>query len=113
MPPGTINTWNLLKKNFVQRFCPPSRMAKQLEDIHNFRQDGDETLYQACKKEQLLTLQMSYSRPQQKTNCQYLLQRNQHLHKANVGFSGADPWDDPHSSLKGSRRYVGPLSKVA
>ncbi|GKA70249.1 reverse transcriptase domain-containing protein [Tanacetum coccineum] len=30
---GTINTWDLLKKAFIQRYCPPSMTAKQLEDI--------------------------------------------------------------------------------
>ncbi|GKE62393.1 zinc knuckle CX2CX4HX4C containing protein, partial [Tanacetum coccineum] len=44
---GTINTWDLLKKAFTQRYCPPSKTAKQLEDIHNFKQEGDESLYQS------------------------------------------------------------------
>ncbi|GKE19344.1 putative reverse transcriptase domain-containing protein [Tanacetum coccineum] len=44
---GTINTWDLLKKAFIQRYCSPSKTAKQLEDIHNFAQEGDESLYQA------------------------------------------------------------------
>ncbi|GJS27120.1 putative ribonuclease H-like domain-containing protein [Tanacetum coccineum] len=47
---GTINTWNLLKKAFIQRYCPPSMTAKQLEDIHNFKQEGDESLYQAWER---------------------------------------------------------------
>ncbi|GJS08805.1 hypothetical protein Tco_0365601 [Tanacetum coccineum] len=47
LAPGTINTWDLLKKAFIQRYCPPSMTAKQLEDIHNFKQEGDESLYQA------------------------------------------------------------------
>ena len=47
LPSGTINTWNLLKKAFIQGFFPPSKTAKELEEIYNFRQDGDETLYQA------------------------------------------------------------------
>ena len=50
LPAGTVNTWNLLKKHFIQRFCPPSRTAKQLEEIHNFRQEEDETLYQAWER---------------------------------------------------------------
>ncbi|GKA49325.1 phospholipase-like protein [Tanacetum coccineum] len=45
--PRTINTWDLLKKAFIQRYCPPSMTAKQLEDIYNFKQEGDESLYQA------------------------------------------------------------------
>ncbi|GJS52128.1 cysteine-rich receptor-like protein kinase [Tanacetum coccineum] len=49
-PPGTINTWDLLKKAFIQTYCPPSMTAKQLEDIHNFKQEGDESLYQAWER---------------------------------------------------------------
>ncbi|GKC75488.1 hypothetical protein Tco_1126262 [Tanacetum coccineum] len=29
LPPGTINTWDLLKKAFIQKYCPPSKTAKQ------------------------------------------------------------------------------------
>ncbi|GJS38681.1 hypothetical protein Tco_0563724 [Tanacetum coccineum] len=47
LAPGTINTWDLLKKAFIQRCCPPFMTAKQLEDIYNFKQEGDKSLYQA------------------------------------------------------------------
>ncbi|GJY69288.1 hypothetical protein Tco_0472270 [Tanacetum coccineum] len=47
LPPRTINSWDLLKKAFIQMYCPPSRIAKQLEEIRNFKQEGDVTLYQA------------------------------------------------------------------
>ncbi|GJS78678.1 hypothetical protein Tco_0728559 [Tanacetum coccineum] len=50
LAPGTINTWNLLKKAFIQRYCPPSMTVKQLKDIHNFKQEGDESLYQAWER---------------------------------------------------------------
>ncbi|GJS65729.1 hypothetical protein Tco_0680293 [Tanacetum coccineum] len=50
LAPGTINTWDLLKKAFIQRYCPPSMTAKQLEDIHNFKQEGDKSLYQARER---------------------------------------------------------------
>ncbi|GJZ30920.1 hypothetical protein Tco_0575967 [Tanacetum coccineum] len=50
LAPGTINTWDLLKKAFIQRYCPPSMTVKQLEDIHNFKQEGDESLYQAWER---------------------------------------------------------------
>ncbi|GJU07577.1 hypothetical protein Tco_1124007 [Tanacetum coccineum] len=46
----TINPQDLLKKAFIQRYCPPSKSAIQLEEIHNFKQEGDETLYQAWKR---------------------------------------------------------------
>ncbi|GJZ87082.1 hypothetical protein Tco_0658692 [Tanacetum coccineum] len=50
LAPRTINTWDLFKKAFIQRYCPPSKTAKQLEDIHNFKQEGDESLYQAWER---------------------------------------------------------------
>ncbi|GJZ51480.1 zinc knuckle CX2CX4HX4C containing protein [Tanacetum coccineum] len=43
-PPETVDSWDLLKKAF--RYCPLSRIAKQFEEIRNFKQEGDETLYQ-------------------------------------------------------------------
>ncbi|GJW38932.1 ribonuclease H-like domain-containing protein [Tanacetum coccineum] len=46
LPPGTVNSWDLLKKSFIQRYYPSSKTAKQLEEIRNFKQKGDETLYQ-------------------------------------------------------------------
>ncbi|GKC05651.1 hypothetical protein Tco_0997261 [Tanacetum coccineum] len=48
--PRTINTCDLLKKAFIQRCCPPSKTAKQLEDIRNFKKEGKETLYQAWER---------------------------------------------------------------
>ncbi|GKB34502.1 putative reverse transcriptase domain-containing protein, partial [Tanacetum coccineum] len=50
IPSGTINTWDLLMKAFIQMYYPPSKTAKQLEDIHNFKQEGDETLYQTWER---------------------------------------------------------------
>ncbi|GKC55487.1 protein kinase-like domain, concanavalin A-like lectin/glucanase domain protein [Tanacetum coccineum] len=47
LPLGTVDSWDLLKNAFIQRYCSPSRTAKQLEKIRNFKQEGDETLYQA------------------------------------------------------------------
>ncbi|GJR43174.1 zinc knuckle CX2CX4HX4C containing protein [Tanacetum coccineum] len=38
------------QKAFIQRYCPHSMTAKQLEDIQNFKQEEDESLYQACER---------------------------------------------------------------
>ncbi|GKC15809.1 hypothetical protein Tco_1012591 [Tanacetum coccineum] len=45
-----VNTWDLLKKAFIQRYCPPSKTAKRLEDIHKFKQESDESLYHAWER---------------------------------------------------------------
>nr|GEW10631.1 hypothetical protein [Tanacetum cinerariifolium] len=47
---GTVDSWDILKKAFIQRYRPPSKTAKQLEDICNFKHEGDETLYQAWER---------------------------------------------------------------
>ncbi|GJY29095.1 hypothetical protein Tco_0404862 [Tanacetum coccineum] len=50
LPPGTIDSWDLLKTAIIQMYCPPSKTAKQLEEIRNFKLEGDKTLYQAWKR---------------------------------------------------------------
>ncbi|GKC07544.1 hypothetical protein Tco_0999154 [Tanacetum coccineum] len=47
LTPRAVNTWDLLKKSFILRYYPPSKTTKRLEDIHNFKQESDESLYQA------------------------------------------------------------------
>ncbi|GKC36356.1 hypothetical protein Tco_1048740 [Tanacetum coccineum] len=37
LSPGTINIRDLLKNTFIQRYCPPSKMAKQLEEIDDIK----------------------------------------------------------------------------
>ncbi|GKB49388.1 hypothetical protein Tco_0900141 [Tanacetum coccineum] len=50
LTPGAVNTWDLLKKAFIQRYCPLSKTAKRLEDIHNFKNKSDESLYQVWER---------------------------------------------------------------
>ncbi|GJT58178.1 homeodomain-like protein [Tanacetum coccineum] len=49
-PTEIINIWDLLKRIFILRFCPPSKTSRRLEEILNFRQEGRETLYQAWER---------------------------------------------------------------
>ncbi|GKA86348.1 pyruvate dehydrogenase (acetyl-transferring) kinase, mitochondrial [Tanacetum coccineum] len=46
-PSGLITTWEDLKTKFLSKYCPPARTAKKMEEINNFQQEPDETLYQA------------------------------------------------------------------
>ncbi|GJZ49228.1 zinc finger, CCHC-type containing protein [Tanacetum coccineum] len=46
---SSIETWETLKKKFLSKYCPPAKTAKKMEEINNFQQDPDETLYQAWK----------------------------------------------------------------
>ncbi|GJU46033.1 ribonuclease H-like domain-containing protein [Tanacetum coccineum] len=50
LPVGSISTWDLLEKAFIMKFCPPLKTAKKLEEIRNFKQGVDETLYQAWER---------------------------------------------------------------
>ncbi|GJV83683.1 zinc finger, CCHC-type containing protein [Tanacetum coccineum] len=44
---GPIITWDGLKTKFLNKYCPPARAAKKMEEINNFQQELDENLYQA------------------------------------------------------------------
>ncbi|GKB08320.1 retrovirus-related pol polyprotein from transposon TNT 1-94 [Tanacetum coccineum] len=54
-PTSLITTWDGLKTKFLNKYCPPSRTAKKMEEINNFQQEPDENLYQAWERfEELL-----------------------------------------------------------
>ncbi|GKA11783.1 hypothetical protein Tco_0691329 [Tanacetum coccineum] len=46
-PSGSIVDWETLKKKFLSKYCPPARTAKKIEEINNFQQEPNETLYNA------------------------------------------------------------------
>ncbi|GJX52854.1 zf-CCHC domain-containing protein [Tanacetum coccineum] len=46
-PSSLITTWEDLKAKFLSKYCPPARIAKKMEEINNFQQEPNETLYQA------------------------------------------------------------------
>ncbi|GKA62056.1 putative reverse transcriptase domain-containing protein [Tanacetum coccineum] len=46
----SIKTWEDLKTKFLNKYCPPGRTAKKMEEINNFQQEPDETLYQAWER---------------------------------------------------------------
>ncbi|GKD63294.1 hypothetical protein Tco_1305402, partial [Tanacetum coccineum] len=49
-PCGLIKTWEDLKTKFLSKYCPPARTTKKMEEINNFQQEPDETLYQAWER---------------------------------------------------------------
>ncbi|GJZ28942.1 hypothetical protein Tco_0573589 [Tanacetum coccineum] len=44
-PASSIDTWETLKKKFLSKYCSPARTAKKMEEINNFQQERDQTLY--------------------------------------------------------------------
>ncbi|GJZ65461.1 ribonuclease H-like domain-containing protein [Tanacetum coccineum] len=50
LPAWLITTWDLLEKAFIRKYCPPLKTAKKLEEIQNFKQRIDESLYQAWER---------------------------------------------------------------
>ncbi|GJU06442.1 retrovirus-related pol polyprotein from transposon TNT 1-94 [Tanacetum coccineum] len=44
-PSGSITTWEDLKSKFLSKYCPPARTAKKMEEINNFQQEPDESLF--------------------------------------------------------------------
>ncbi|GJR16228.1 reverse transcriptase domain-containing protein [Tanacetum coccineum] len=55
-PTGSIKTWEDLKTKFLNKYCPPGRTAKKMEEINNFQKEPNEILYQAWEHfKELLT----------------------------------------------------------
>ncbi|GJR28252.1 hypothetical protein Tco_1104484 [Tanacetum coccineum] len=46
-PTGLIKTWEDLKTMFLNKYYPPGRIVKKMEEINNFQQEPDDTLYEA------------------------------------------------------------------
>nr|GFD38653.1 hypothetical protein [Tanacetum cinerariifolium] len=46
-PSGSITTWEDLKTKFLSKYLPPAHTAKKMEEINNYQQEPDKTLYQA------------------------------------------------------------------
>nr|GEU75497.1 hypothetical protein [Tanacetum cinerariifolium] len=44
-PSGSIRTWELLKTKFLKKYCPLARTAKKMEEINNFQEEPDESLF--------------------------------------------------------------------
>ncbi|GJZ28279.1 retrovirus-related pol polyprotein from transposon TNT 1-94 [Tanacetum coccineum] len=61
-PTGLIKTWEDLNTKFLNKYCPPGRTAKKMEEINNFQQESDETLFQAWElfKELLMKCPQHY-----------------------------------------------------
>ncbi|GKD55391.1 retrovirus-related pol polyprotein from transposon TNT 1-94 [Tanacetum coccineum] len=53
---GSIIIWETLKTKFLSKYCPPARTAKKMEEINNFQQEPDKTLYQAWERFKELSL---------------------------------------------------------
>ncbi|GKE67122.1 hypothetical protein Tco_1521283, partial [Tanacetum coccineum] len=49
-PVGSITTWEVLKTKFLNKYCPPARTAKKMEEINNFQQEPDESLFRAWER---------------------------------------------------------------
>ncbi|GKD40069.1 hypothetical protein Tco_1260276 [Tanacetum coccineum] len=43
-------SWNDLKQNFIQRFCPPSMIFQQLSEIRNFKQEEGKSLFDTWER---------------------------------------------------------------
>ncbi|KAL5570136.1 hypothetical protein UlMin_026711 [Ulmus minor] len=50
LPSGTITTWNGLANVFLTKYFPPAKSAKMRNDISNFLQQDQESLYEAWER---------------------------------------------------------------
>ncbi|GJU98817.1 putative reverse transcriptase domain-containing protein [Tanacetum coccineum] len=49
-PSRSIINWETMKTKFQNKYCPPARTAKKIEEINNFQQEPDESLFRAWER---------------------------------------------------------------
>ncbi|GJS09202.1 retrovirus-related pol polyprotein from transposon TNT 1-94 [Tanacetum coccineum] len=49
-PSGSITNWETLKMKFLNKYYPPAHTAKKMEEINNFQQEPDESLFRAWER---------------------------------------------------------------
>nr|GEV48013.1 hypothetical protein [Tanacetum cinerariifolium] len=59
IPSGLITTWEDLKTKFLSKYYPPARTAKIMEEINNFQQEPDKTLYHVWERFKELLMKFS------------------------------------------------------
>ncbi|GJT74738.1 ribonuclease H-like domain-containing protein [Tanacetum coccineum] len=66
--PIMLRAFPVLKTNFLNKYCPPARTAKKIEEINNFQQEPDESLFRAWErfKELLMECPQHYLTDMQK-----------------------------------------------
>ena len=50
IPAGTFTSWNMLAENFLARYFPHAKTTKMRNDITQFMQSDNESLYKAWEK---------------------------------------------------------------
>ncbi|GJU21091.1 retrovirus-related pol polyprotein from transposon TNT 1-94 [Tanacetum coccineum] len=61
-PSGSITTWEILKTNFLNKYCPPARTTKKIEEINNFQKEANKSLFRVWEsfKELLMKCPQHY-----------------------------------------------------
>ncbi|GKB45292.1 hypothetical protein Tco_0896045 [Tanacetum coccineum] len=49
-PSGSITTWEILITKFLNQYCPSAHTANKMEEINNFQQEPDESLFRAWER---------------------------------------------------------------
>ncbi|GKF39481.1 hypothetical protein Tco_0119542 [Tanacetum coccineum] len=49
-PSGSVTNWETLKTKFLNKYGPLARTAKKMEEINNFQQEPDESLFRAWER---------------------------------------------------------------
>ena len=50
LPPGAITSWAQMHEQFLEQFCPPSKISKLKKAIADFEKNLGESLYEAWER---------------------------------------------------------------
>ncbi|GKA27212.1 hypothetical protein Tco_0713380 [Tanacetum coccineum] len=111
-PAGLLITWEPLKIKFMSKYCPPIQTAKKMEEINNFHQEPEETLYKAWErcKELLLSYPQHYLTYMQEKAIQDMADYSQKWHNGmstrTRSINTSDGLDVIQAQLNNLRREI-------
>ena len=50
LPQGTLTTWDMVAKKFLEKYFPPAKSAKMRNDITSFTQADGESFYESWER---------------------------------------------------------------
>ncbi|GKC60306.1 putative reverse transcriptase domain-containing protein [Tanacetum coccineum] len=89
-----------LKTKFLNKYYPPARTAKKMEEINNFQQEPDENLYQAWERFKELLMKCP----------QHDLTETQECMTRSSTSKLFTPYKEPEREFRSSRRHFKTLS---
>ncbi|GJW86895.1 hypothetical protein Tco_0162235 [Tanacetum coccineum] len=106
-PSGSITTWEVLKTKFLNKYCPPARTAKKMEEINNFQQEPDESLFRAWERFKIIGAIPSKTAADAKIAIQEMAEYSQKWHNGTSSRTRSTETSDGLAAIQAQLNNLG------